>query len=109
MENEPNTHDGQSDFTFELRFSDQFGLSYQTLTNHAFTVVGGSIQKAKRLDRDSKTPNVRWEITVRPNGNGDVTITLPETTDCDAQGAICTGDRRMLSNRTELTVPGPGG
>ena len=109
MENKPNAHDGQNDFTFELRFSEQFGLSYQTLTNHAFTVVGGSIQKAKRLDRDSKTPNVRWEITVRPNGDGDVAITLPETTDCDSQGAICTGDRRMLSNRNEFTVGGPGG
>ena len=73
------------------------------------TVAGGSVQKAQRLDRDSKTPNVRWEITVRPVGDGDVTITLPETTDCDSDGAICTSDRRMLSNRNELTVGGPGG
>ena len=108
VENEPNAHDGQNDFTFELRFSEQFGLSYQTLTNHAFTVVGGSIQQAKRLDRDGKTPNVRWAITVRPDGNGDVTITLPETTDCDSEGAICTSDRRMLSNSLEFTVAGPG-
>ena len=109
VENEPNAHDGQSDFTFELRFSEQFGMSYETLKNHAFTVVGGSVQNVQRLDPDSITHNVRWEITVRPDGNGDVTITLPETTDCDSEGAICTGDRRMLSNRTELTAPGPGG
>ena len=63
----------------------------------------------RRLDPDSITRNVRWEIRVRPGGNGDVTITLPETTDCDAQGAICTGDRRMLSTRVEFTVTGPGG
>ena len=53
--------------------------------------------------------NIRWEISVSPDSNGDVTITLPATTDCDAQGAICTEDDRMLSNRLELTVSGPGG
>ncbi len=33
----------------------------------------------------------------------------PPTTDCDADGAVCTQDRRPLSNRLEITVPGPGG
>ena len=109
VENEPDTHNGQSDFTFEIRFSEQFGLSYATLKNHALTVVGGGVQSVSRLEPDSITRNVRWEVAVRPDGNGDVTITLPETTDCDSQGAICTSDRRQLSNRNELTVSGPGG
>ena len=109
LENKPSTHDGQNDFTFELRFSEEFGLSYQTLQDDAFTVTGGEVAGVRRLDPDSITRNVRWEITVRPGGDGDVTITLPETTDCDTQGAICTGDRRMLSNRVEFTVTGPGG
>ena len=38
-----------------------------------------------------------------------MTIVLPVTTDCNAQGAICTGDGRPLSNRLEITVSGPGG
>ena len=46
-------------------------------------------------------------ITIPWDGNGDVTIVLPETTDCEAQGAICTEDGRMLSHRLELTVSGP--
>ena len=29
--------------------------------------------------------------------------------DCETQGALCTRDGRMLSNRLELSVPGPGG
>ena len=37
-----------------------------------------------------------------------MTIELPVTTDCTAEGAICTGDRRPLSNRLEVTVPGTG-
>ena len=42
-----------------------------------------------------------------PDGDGAVTIALPVTTDCTAEGAICTGYRRPLSNRLEVTVPGP--
>ena len=109
LENEPDTpHDGQNTFTFELRFSEEFNLSYLTLKEDAFTVDGGEVTNARRMDRDSITPNIRWEITVRPTGDGDVTITLPETTDCDAEGAICTGDDRMLSNEVEFAVSGPG-
>ena len=53
--------------------------------------------------------NVRWEISVQPSGNRGVTVVLPATTDCDAQGAVCTDDGRMLSGRLELTVSGPSG
>ena len=100
----PDSHDGQSKFTFELHFSEEFSISYKTLRDHAFTVTGGEVVKARRLNPPS---NVGWEITVQPDGDGTVTVVLPETTDC-ATGAICTADSRMLSNRLELTVGGPG-
>ena len=51
--------------------------------------------------------NDLWEITVQPDGNADVTVSLPATTDCDAQGAVCTSDSRMLSTAVELVTPGP--
>ena len=102
----PASHDGSSEFTFEIEFSEEFGLSYVTLKFHAFNVTGGSVERAQRTDRPS---NIPWRITVKPHGAGDVTIELPATTDCDAQGAICTADGRMLSNRLEFTVSGPSG
>ena len=104
VENAAASHDGENVFTFELRFSEEFSLSYKTLRDHAFTVNGGRVTNAQRLEQGS---DIGWRITVRPDGNGDVTIVLPETTDCDAQGAICTEDGRMLSHRLELTVSGP--
>ena len=67
------------------------GFSYKTMRDHAFTVTGGSVTGARRLVSGK---NLRWEIVVSPDSNGDVTITLPATTDCDAQGAICTGGRQ---------------
>ena len=102
--NVPNSHDGNAAFTFELRFSEDFGLSYKTLRDHAFAVTGGEVIKARRLDPPS---NVGWEITLQPDGDGTVTIALPITTDCAPAGAICTGDGRMLSNRLEVSVPRP--
>ena len=101
----PATHDGSSEFTFEIEFSEEFGLSYKTLRDHAFTVTGGAVKRAQRTDKPS---NIPWRITVKPQGTGDVTIELPATTACDAQGAICTGDGRKLSNSLNFTVSGPG-
>ena len=104
----PSAHDGQGTFTFELRFSEEPDpdFSYKTLRDSAFTVTGGEVEIARRLNKPS---NIRWEITVKPDGNGEVTIILPATTDCEAEGAVCTGDGRKLSNRLEFTVSGPSG
>ena len=102
----PASHDGSAAFTFELRFSEEMPLSYKTLRDHAFTATGGEVVKARRLE---KGKNLGWEITVQPSGNADVTVALPATTECSSQGAICTGDGRMLSNELTFTVNGPGG
>ena len=103
----PAQHDGAA-FTFELHFSETpaDGFSYKTLRDHAFTVTGGEVVKARRLERGK---NVRWEITVRPDGDGTVTIVLPVTEDCASNHAICTEDGRPLSNRLQIAVPGPEG
>ena len=100
----PESHDRESEFTFELRFSEEFPISYRTLRDDAFTVTGGTVNKAERLEKGS---NIGWRVTVQPDGNGDVSIVLPVTTDCDARSAICAEDGRMLSHRLELTVGGP--
>ena len=104
----PASHDGNATFTFELRFSEtpKTSFSYKTLRDHAFAVSGGDVVKARRLQHGK---NIGWEISVTPDSSAGVTIVLPATTDCDAQGAVCTEDGRKLSNRPEITVSGPGG
>ena len=102
----PTSHIGSGEFRFRIAFSEEFSLSYKTLRDdHVFTVEGGKVTGARRLVKGS---NIGWEIVVKPDSNGDVTIVLPATTDCDAQGAICAEDGRMLSSPLEFTVSGPG-
>ena len=105
----PGSHNGQEKFTFELRFSEELGtgFSYKTLRDYAFTVTRGTVAGARRLDSDSDTPNIRWEISVTPDSTADVTVELPITTDCEAQGAICTADGTVLSSPLKFTVKGP--
>ena len=104
------THDGSTELKFDIRFSEELHatFSYRTLRDHAFVVTGGEVRKAQRLQREPLS-NIPWRIAVQPGVDGDVTVVLPATTDCDVQGAIYTGDERKLFNRTELTVPRPAG
>ena len=102
FESVPPSHTGEA-FTFDLTFSEDVeGLSHKTLRDDAFDVTGGSVKKAKRRTQGSSQD---WTITVEPTSATEaVTITLPETTDCDATGAICTEDGRKLSNSQTATV-----
>ena len=107
VHDKPSSHDGSAAFTFELRLSEDIeSFSYTTLQQYALTVTGETLPRVRRLEAGK---NVRWEITVQPSSNADVTIVLPITTDCAAQGAICTSDGRKLSSRVELTISGPSG
>ena len=107
VESAPPSHNGSDEFRIRIAFSEEpkTGFSYTTMRDDAFTVTGGSVTGARRLVSGK---NLRWEIVVSPDSNGDVTITLPATTDCDAQGAICADGDKKLSNRLERTVSGPG-
>ena len=104
FENVPGSHDGQTAFTLDLTFSEPPDLSFRTLKFHAFTVDGGTVKRAPRKEQGS---NIGWEITVAPDSEANVTVTLPETTDCADAGAVCMGDGRMLSAPVTATIAGP--
>ena len=106
VESAPTSHNGSDSFRIRVAFSEtpESGFSYTTMRDHAFTVTGGDVTGARRLVSGK---NLRWEITVQPSGNADVTVELPVTTDCAAQGAICTDNDEKLSNSLNLTVSGP--
>ena len=99
----PDKHLGTGFFTFDIAFSEPISISYKTLRDDSLDVTNGSATKAKRVDGQSDL----WEITVEPDSDAEVTVVLPITEDCESDGAVCTRDGTKLSNRSELTVPGP--
>ena len=100
----PESHDGDAAFTFEIYFSKEPGLSYTAVPDHVLDVTNGDMTSASRKVSGD---NTRWVITVEPDGDADVTIALPATTDCDDPGAVCTARGQMLSNLVATIVAGP--
>ena len=103
----PAEHRGEGGFTFRVAFSEDIGISFRSLREDAFTVTGGRVTSGKRVDgrRDL------FRMVVRPDSDGDVTITLPAGRECGVSGAICTKgeNRRQLTNSPSATVRGPVG
>ena len=101
----PGEHGGPGErFSFELMFSEAPEVGYQEVRDDAFTITGGAVRTAQRLERPS---NIRWHITVEPFGWGDVAISLPGGRACTSSGGICTSDNRMLANSPSAIVQGP--
>ena len=103
----PAEHRGEGGLHFRVAFSEDIGISYRSLREDAFSVSGGRVTGGRRVDdrRDL------FRMTVRPDSDGDVTVTLPAGRECGVSGAICTkGDnRRQLTNSPSATVTGPVG
>ncbi len=99
----PEAHDGETAFSFRVAFSEDIGIDEQSLRDHSFTVSGGEVTGAQRDRHDL------WEITVAPDSDGDVTITLPGDRECGTAGAVCTlgDDPSPLTNSPSATVAGP--
>ena len=101
FEGMPAAHDGESVFTFRVRFSEALASKRKVVRN-AFTVTGGSVSGQMRVNGQSDL----WRIKIEPSGHGDVSIALPANVACDA-GGLCTADGDVLSNAVSATVQGP--
>ena len=101
----PETHDGETPFTFRVAFSEDIDIGLPALREDAFTVTGGMVADGQRVDGRHDL----FEVRVEPNSGGDVTITLPAGRDCSVSGAICTAgeNQRLLSNSPTAKVAGP--
>ena len=102
--NKPASHEGAgSQFNVYIAFSEDIDHGYIELRDGTLEVNGGMVLEAGGVDRP---PDSR-RLVILPHGSGHVTITLPASEDCSIWGAICTADGKKLSNRLELTIPGP--
>ena len=105
FEDLPEAHDGESAFRFRLAFSERIAISFRSLREDAFEVTGGRVTRGKRVDGRKDL----FEITVEPDGAGEVSLSLPAGRECSVSGAICTWGppRKQLTNTPAATVAGP--
>ena len=94
---------GRAAFKLRIAFSEGISIGFRTFRDQSLSVSGGSVKKAKRVDRRKDL----WEVTVKPGSLGDVTVTLAGGRACGTAGAVCTGDGRALSATISTTVLGP--
>ena len=106
VEATPATHDGETPFTFRLVLSEDIANGDVDVRDSAFEVTGGSVTGASRVDGRSDL----WEITVTPDGTGNIAIVLAANRACGTAGALCTADGRMLTTAWLGSVTAqPGG
>ena len=103
----PGDHDGSA-FTVDLKFSEPIVGSRRRVRDNAFTVTGGSMIWARRVNRQTqsgRTVASQWQLTVEPSGSSDdVALSAPGGRSCDDDGALCTADGRSLSHALNATV-----
>ena len=99
FESVPEGHDGSTAFAVQLAFSEPIETT-EAAIQQALMMTAGTMNSVQKVDDSSKL----WEITVTPNGNDDVHISLPQTTSCDAEGTICTADGRILAKGVAVSV-----
>ena len=103
----PDEHDGESDFNFQVMFSDDITTKPDNF-QQAFEVTGGKVTKTSRVNNRRDL----WQATVEPDGTQQVTITLPANLPCSTDPAPCSRTldgkgRQPLSNSPTATVAGP--
>ena len=99
----PDSHDGQTAFSFRIQFSEDIDATVDGMRDHALNVSGGTVTGAARVNKRDDL----WSFTITPSGDGMVEIALAGGASCTADGAICTSDGRQLSTGLLTIVSGP--
>ncbi|MDE2813364.1 MAG: fibronectin type III domain-containing protein [Gemmatimonadota bacterium] len=99
FEEVPAGHHRTAAFTLQLAFSEPIDTTAVAIPQ-ALMVTGGKINSVQPVDSRSDL----WEIAVTPDSNDDVRISLPPTTSCNDEGAVCTEDGWMLSEGVAVSV-----
>ena len=94
---------GGTPFAFQLVFSEAVSTTPEALRDHALAVTNATVEAASRVDDRSDL----WEVRLTPESDAMVTVSLSPLAGCNAAGAVCTEDGRMLSVGVARVVLGP--
>ena len=84
-------------------FSEAVKTGVRKMRDHVFEVAGGAVKKVRRVEKGS---NIGWKVTIAPDTDGTISVTLPVRA-CGESGAVCTYDGGSLQEAISVTVPGP--
>ena len=103
FENGPASHDGSARFRVEIVFSEAPHERGNRDILAALEVSGGTKIKMRRIKKDK----AHRRVTVKPDGDGPVTLSFPATADCAAANALCSAAGGKLETPVSVTVKGP--
>ena len=86
----PESHDGETAFNILITFSER--LKNRRLGHKVVRITNGANTASTRAGEDPET----WQVTIEPDGDGDLTIALAASDACGS-GLACTTDYRPLS------------
>ena len=89
-------------FTVRLSFSEAVSITHDAL-GQALEVTNATVGAVSRVDDRGDL----WEVRLTPESDATVTVALSPAADCDAAGAVCTADGRMLAIGAGTAIPGP--
>ena len=102
ISNLPASLSSATPFIVRLSFSEPpANLSYVVVRDEAFSISGGTVTRAKRVDGR----NDLWDITINPDGGVDVVVTIEARSDCETAPVICATGDRPLSENASVTIP----
>ena len=109
----PASHNGRTTFTFDVEFSEPVWIGTGLARDDMLEITGGTVISAPWQDRRSD----KITVHVRPDGEGDIVITLPGNRTCAGivsdgdspgnKGAPCAIGNRVLTTAPTATITGP--
>ena len=99
----PDTHDGTDAFSVRLRFGEDVDTTTAALRDSVITVSGGTVTAVEAAAGSTRN----WTVTVVPDGDSDVAVSVGSGLSCADLAAVCTADGRTLPAGIEVTVAGP--
>ena len=96
----PASHNGKDSVQFQLLFTEPVSTSYKILRDIAIQVENGSVRESKRVNKR----NDLWMVTVEPEGEEDMVITLTAPAGCDDAASVCTQGGKALANSPTVLV-----
>ena len=99
----PDTHDGTDAFSVRLRFGEDVDTNAAALRDSIVVAAGGTVTAVEPAAGSTRN----WTVTIQPDGDSDVTISVGGALGCADAAAVCTADGRTLPAGIEVSVAGP--